>query len=382
MERSARQAYALSTCHKFVNNTFTKLVKKYEHYGGVCSKYQFDIWITLDIPRSPDSKDFELIKAHNNFLNSRYDLGEFEANILEELNTLTSSEKQLINAAYAKLTNNANPANADFADHCRKHLYTIINLIRLYQAAAKYKYIFLPFTLDYSQDVGLVHQCSLLIDLEDNLFIFYEPYGTYVKYEHNYATPIKKYLEIYSECFAIPFGFTTFHERFVPEFLSTYGIQSMILNSNNAKEEEYRKDLQQLLSDLKEQFPDLYRRIIKNLEKDNNPVNKTDKTISILSVLDRFTGYSRTASNSLAFNALWKRALELYYLYNSKTCVSITLMEMNALFAKENLQELYTMYKDAAIPNKILMQKLSDILYELHGDEANFDEKNSTPLLC
>lgn len=367
LSNSAKQAYLLSTCHKFANKTFTRLIKKHEIAKTACAKYQFDIWVTLDIPKpstpqeAPESvkSEFKIVNIYNNFLNQRVS---YDNTILEELNTLTNAEKLKIKQNYNLLIGSNIESNDIYSE---TQLYTLINLIRMYKG--KYQYIFIPFTLDYSQDIGLVHQCALLIDLVNHKFIFYEPYGTYIKYEHNYAKPIEKYLQIYDDCLDTPYTFSTFHEYLIPEFASN-GIQNIILNSNNAKAEVFNKNVENLLEEIKSTDISLYEQIMQDIEEDENPVNKTDKTITILNILDIFEKYTSGVENE-AKSKQWIKALELYSLYNSKTCVSITIVEMDALFSGKNLLDMYNSYKNALYPNEILMKQITELLEEFYDHD-------------
>ncbi len=351
----AKYAYLLSTCDKYANKTFVRLVRKYESSKMVCAKYYYNIWITLDFD---DADGFKLVSVHNNFLNDDYA-------ILEELNTLTNEEKKKIDDNYAAAIKNNPPLG-----YCQKHLYTLPNLINIYSKT--YKYLFIPVILDYGQDIGLVHQCALLIDLKNNKFIFYEPYGTYMKYDRNYTDPIKKFLNIYTgddyrAVLGQNYQFATFHSEFIQ---MGEGIQNIILTANNAHAAEFEKEREALLNDVKSTDEGLYDAIMRNIDADNNPVNNTDKTITALNILDEF----EAAPPESHIGPFKIRALNLYGKYNSKTCVSITLIEMAAFFAGEKIADIYEQLKIAAVtpgePNQILFKKLSDVLNDLYKERA------------
>jgi hypothetical protein len=368
----SKYAYNLSTRHSFADEAFTRLIKRHEKNNIVCSKYFYNIWITLNLSTGAENTDFDFVEMHSEFLNSGfktmgYENMGYKKSILEHINKLTECEKTTISKNYSSLIGTTSDAYDSFL---------LLNLIRLYEQ--KYRYLFVTFTLDYSQDIGLVHQCALLIDLKEGIFIFYEPYGTYIKYEQNYAAPIHKYLNIYAAALPkkyLEFGtdvkseatgkseatvkFTTFHKHFIPDF--SEGIQNIILQKNNSLSDIFADELKQLLSDTEKICSELYSGITRDISIDKNPVKKTDKTVDILTVLDNFEMYKY---NPL-LRDLSTRAFKLYYLYNSKTCVSITLIEMDALFKGENLNDLYKIYKNASIPNVVLMKKITLLIEEL-----------------
>jgi len=384
MEKSAKQAHLLSTCLKFANKTFKLLIQKHETKNVVCSKYFFDIWVTLDIPnKKEESKEFNLMSVCNYFLSNKT-LSTYEYNILEELNCLTDNEKDKIKMKYAELLRHENPYTPQFEDHCKKHLYTIVNLIHFYKD--KYKYLFITFTLDYSQDVGLVHQCALLIDLKEYKFIFYEPYGTYIKYDHDYSEPIKKYLDIYDEylfgLFGKHFTYTTFHQEFVSDFQNIGGIQNIILTSNNSKEEEVNTRIDKLLDEIKRTIPSLHDLIISDISSETNPVNTTDKTMKVIYILEQFELYHSGIDDQKEFERMWMEALEIYAIYNSKTCVSITLVEMDALFSNADFKTIYNSYINSPYPSKILMKNITDLLDELYKNKLVINTMDKDKNIC
>jgi hypothetical protein len=378
MIKSAKVAYLLSTCHKFASSLFTKVIQTHEKTHTACAKYYFDIKVKLDFSGYTDpalkQKVFEIKSIYNNFINTS-NLSDYEHNLLEGLNTLTDQEKGQINKNYSELLKYDSPDSQQFEHHCKRHLYSLINLIRMYDN--KYHYLFIPFTLDYSQDIGLVHQCGLLVNLKEGIFLFYEPYGMYIKYEHDYAYPIKKYLEIYKECLPSKFfdntlenlKFNTYHEHFLQK---REGIQGIILAANNARALDFKQQQLNIFTDeFKQTFSDLYKDIMEDIEEDTNPVNKTDSTIDVLAILDNFENYNPKEEKRQDFEKAWIKSLELYERYNSKTCVSITLIEMNALFSDIDLVEFYARYKTAE-PNKVLMEDLATLLSSL---KFNMSEK-------
>jgi hypothetical protein len=235
--------------------------------------------------------------------------------------------------------------------------------------------------MDYSQDVGLVHQCGLLVDLRDGNLIFYEPYLTFVKYGLDYAQTMKQYLEIYAGALPPKFidgaGAIKYH-TFRDFFGIEKGIQTIILEKNNANEQAFDEALRGLLRDVDAELPDLANIISKDIAGDTNPVNAVDKTIRILNVLECFVWHP---NKNAQYEALLTRALELYHTYNSKTCVSITLTEISNLFsiysAREaedhayvlaQIKEYYSGYAGDT-PNKLLMERIQALIKDVFSDE-------------
>ena len=372
--KSAKEAYLLCTCHNYSSTAFTKLIKKHEQNFTACAKYYFDLSIKMDFAPAP-LKEFRLKRVYSNFLDSNR-VDEYTHAILEKINTLTSAEKNIINNNYRTLID-------EDLSYAYMHLYTVINLIRMY--VSKYKYLFIPCTLDYGQDIGLVHQCAIIVDLKNGIFLFYEPYGTYIKYDRNYSFTVKKYLEIYKECLPANFiadnciKFSSFHEYF---FLKK-GIQQVILETNNSSGKEYEKNKLILFSDeFKQNFKDLYDRIEIKIKNDDNPVNKTDNTISVLTIMEQFENYNCSPYKEEKFLISWKQALELYHDYNSKTCVSISLVEMDVFFSNINILEYYKKYENATRPNVILMEDLHKLLSNLSCEISNKDEFAKIKTIC
>lgn len=357
---SAKYAYMLSTQHSFSDDMFKYLVKKYEDNALVASKFYYQIWITLDFDATQPN-EYIVKSTKSVFLESN--ISDIEHGVLEELNQLTPQEKTQINNKYATLINQ--PVES-VRDHCTKNLYTLPNLIRMYEA--RYQYLLIPVILDYSQDAMLLHQCALLIDFKNNAVMFYEPYGTYIKYDRDYLKPMQNFLSIYSDLFfqfCSDTGFIT--QSFHTHFARQDGIQNTILQYNNAHEAEYQIKLQALLEKVKG-IQQLHKALTDKISSNTNPVNKTDGTISILYVLDGFEEYEPSESEHITFDECWEDALDIYYEYNSKTCVSITLTELDYLFRNKDIGSLYEMYALAEFPNKVLMDQIFKLVNEIHPD--------------
>lgn len=381
---TAKYIYLLSVCHKFSKKIFKKFIQKYETKNLCCTKYYYDIWVTLDFNKDlilnkekNANNTFYIKNICNNFLGSGY-INDYDYKILEQINTLNDEEKLNIDSHYSKLIPQEKHTYF-YKNHCKKNIYTIINLIRMYDSYShtnpKYKYLFIPFILDYSQDIGIVHQCALLVNMEDGIFLFYEPYGTYIKYGHDYSRPIRSYLDIYKDVLPNKYlteengitrvKYNTFHKHFLQR---DDGIQNIILTKNNNMKNEFDIKYNKLLDDIKINFDDLGQLIQKKIYDNKNPVNNTDYTINILNMLDCFDDYNPKSDKKQYFVELWNTALEIYLYYNSKSCVSITLVEMGYLFDNINMVDKYKSYVNTDKPNTILMQDLYNLINELYPE--------------
>lgn len=390
--KNAKIAYMLCVCHDFASKIFTKMIKKHEKTFTACTKYYFDLEIEMNF-ETPDNgqpqnqSNFKIKNVCCNFLN-RSSSDKHVHKILEEINFFSPKERKTICDNYTALISTTSGQPPKLEKNYDRHLYPLANLINMY--ADKYRYLFVPCTLDYSQDVGLVHQCAIIVDLQDGEFIFYEPYGTYIKYNHNYAHPMRQYFEIYANCLPARFKTNyqgaavksrTFHER---HSIYDGGIQQIILNFNNAAAADFEKSRAALFSDeFQREFADLYRQIKNQISLDTNPVNQTDNTIDVLTIMEQFEKYTPAEEKKEEYEKFWQKALGLYHDYNSKTCVSISLVELNLFFSGADLSKFYERYQTIGIkPNTVLMEELGALLTEIDPPSAQINEFTKVKHLC
>jgi hypothetical protein len=384
---SAKISYLLCTCDKFSKKFFTKLFRKFEKEKIMCSKHYFNIWLVLLKPKNGGSS-FILKNSYTNFLSKGEYLSDYDYNTLEQMNNLSDDAKKNIDEQCEKLFQS-------YTKNKKNHPYTIINLINKYHHSGR-KYLSIPITLDYSQDIGFVHQSVILIDLIEGLFIFYEPYGKYVSQNYDYSNTVQQFFNIYKNVLPEHFikdgetarsvKYVTYHEYFG----LNRGIQNILLEKNNSKEDEFNEKYHALLSLIKRDFINLHEVIIKNYNSQNF-INMTDKTVKVLDALDYVNDYEVYWKDDPTYQEYWKQMLELYALYNSKTCVSITLIEMNKLFTfcndykndlnkssenamqiKEFLSQKIKEYYDtfsSEIPNTIIINDMYSLYEELFNDD-------------
>jgi hypothetical protein len=291
--------------------------------------------------------------------------------VLDRLNTLPATTHTTIEQKYTKLTGTA-PTTT-------QGVLAPLSIIRLFAPA--YKHVFISPILDYGQDMGYVHQCGLIVDVAAGEFLFYEPYGTYIKYERDYARPIGELLQTYydglPEAFKTPDGrirYTTFHAKYGIE-----GIQNIILQANNGAAAEFNAAYQKALEGIACDYPTLHAAI--RAVRTSDPIYKSDATLVILDVLSVFNRMAITDDQKYA--EYWTTMLELYHDFNSKTCVSITLVELYNFFMAARgdprgikPQDFTTKFKIGR-PNDVLFAKLAAFIEEYIGDDIGRVELNT-----
>ncbi len=365
---ASKNIHRLSIDHHFAKRQFNKLIKRYEKNKILCGKYFLGVWIDVFIPRGIEKIDknkvFEFKNISFSFLaDDQKNMNNIEIQVLNDLNSLNNTEKNDIIQNYNNLFNTKNQTNLNY-------LFIIPNLINMFYKK-EYRFLFIPTTVDFNVDVGLVHQCLLLIDLREGVILFYEPYLSFVKYEHDYSFPIKDFFQIYKNCLPEHFilddkvKYKNYSEYF--EINRHDGIQSIILNKNNTKKQEFEGLYNTLLQKIKNDIPNLFDKIKFVQERNNNPVNSTDNTIKILDVIYYFEKWKLESK----FSEIYNEILYIYGLYNSKSCVSLTLIEMNYLFhiissnqdisnesLKSFIKDFHKKFKTVEYPSKIVLQEL------------------------
>jgi hypothetical protein len=276
---------------------FMALIKKYEKKCIVSTKYFYEIYLHF----KKENDIFKLKNSNFYFLQNNDIADSIKNKIIENLNKSVN------------ISNSENNWHNSF-----------LALVLLYYKS-KYKYLFLPIIVDYSIDNGLYHQCALLVNFTDNIFLFYEPYGEYIKYEASYIPAVIEFLSEYN--FPDVFyendklRFDSWHHYFG---LNT-GIQTILLNTNNSKKEEFNKEKQEFINTLDLETANKIKHKLE-INKDK-PINKYDYTMDTMYIISYF--------NNLDWSNIEdeNNALELYYKYNSKTCVTITITELDFYFS-------------------------------------------------
>jgi len=330
----------LTTCGKLQDLAFIKLVKKHEKNKTVCAKYFYEIYLKLN--KNDQANKYTLSHVDISFLDN-FDMSSMQNSGGETFARRTAQDilKQYNgNIAATKAT-----MAATFELH-DPYYSSFLALIYKY-LDSPYNYLLLPIIVDYSMDTGLVHQCALIVDLHAGIFLFYEPYGQYTKYKAEYKSAIGEFLNLYE--FPNKFysggqlSYFTWHEYFDLHD----GIQSILLRAHNEKKIQYEQDKDIFLQNMTK-YPIEHAKLIDTIAASNHlPIHNDDYTYDTLIIADHFctSNFSKHLENE---------ALLLYYKYNSKTCVTITITELDYFFsmttinkstASKNLQQYYDEFK-------------------------------------
>jgi hypothetical protein len=357
---SAKIAYLLSTCHRFNNAFMSSMIRQYEDTNTVACRHHFSFNISLH----EQPGDFEVEGASFNFLESNSPI---MASVIQMSNNniLTENEMQQI---YMGLQQK----NISTDVHHITGIYAVASLLKLYQN--QYKNIFIPVILDYGRTHNLVHQCAIIVDATNGILMFYEPYGKYQKYGKSYAKCIKDFLHIFTPVLEPRFfyqgelNYKTFHQHIGV----SGGIQQIMLNMNNSHRGEFEQKYKQLIQEVNAEFPN------NQFEPTSSSPDPSDHTMVVLDLLcnmDRTSIDEIPSNKKEKYKELLNRALEYYYQYNSKTCVSITIVELNEYFKLvqsgtviAGMKNYYSKFAGDA-PNKELMIQIYSMINIFHNNK-------------
>lgn len=290
---NGKLAYLLSICNKFSRIFCAEMLKSL----NVASRYQFSLDIVLHEP------------------------GEFQVKYVyfEFAGMSNTTIEEVLKLHNTKILNKDYPAA----------IGTVLALYKDYIMSGSHKYMFIPITLNYGRDDGFVHQTGLVA--KDGVIMFYEPYGKYMKYGKSYKKCIVEYLSRFFASFDCETH--AYHDYFnIPK-----GIQTIILENNNANQ-NFQRDFDAIMSEIKSKYPDFTFKPLADADGDN--------TFAILELLLQFDRDQEIV----------EKILECYHNYNSKTCVSITYVEIDHLVRGEELYSSFT-----SSPNTTLMKKLNQL---------------------
>jgi hypothetical protein len=200
----------------------------------------------------------------------------------------------------------------------------------------KEKYILLPVTYDYN--TPMLHQGALLIQPAARKLVIYEPYGTYAKYGASYMAPLTEYCGAL-ECDII----TTWHTE-----LHGPGLQTCMIRGNNKLVNAFRKAEAAFIKDMP---PALVKNLAPSDTRDIDESNP-DLTASAIDIA------------AIAVASKKERVMIvglLLFIFSSKLCVSITLVELE-FFAKNKLDQLYIDVASRKYPTCGLIEHLADYI--------------------
>ncbi len=331
---AAKLTSALAFCGRVQDSAITSFVQKHESGRVLCAKYFYTIHLSL---QRKDVK-YELRSVDIAFLDNSRVATPFAKRILKSLGTIPLPDR-------AKKYGMVNPEYS-----------SVFSIVHMFKESG-YHYLFIPIVIDYNIDTGLVHQCALIINLHQWVFLFYEPYGVYSKYSADYSGVVNDFLNLYD--WPQSYTYSTWHQYFN---LPT-GIQSIMLRCHNNMRAEYDTDIAKYMANLQATNPDKYAELVKTLSsKKNLPVHKDDYTFDTLDIVHQYMSQQRGGCEVEAFY--------LYYKYNSKTCVTITIVELDYFFSivanmeldaqKSNLKAFYAEF-EARLNDKLFEQLLKFI---------------------
>jgi hypothetical protein len=318
--------YLLSKNHNFSNAMSAAMINKYKSVG---SRHHFNLYINL----FEDGNEFKLNSIKYSFAGTKSYM-------------LKKHNDSLLSWEESKIIENIKNKNLHINNDGLIGLCTIASIIKMCKRAGC-KYVYLPITLNYGRVNNLLHQTSLIIDL-NGIFMYYEPYGRYIKYD-------KKYDEVICNLFHVFDGCNLFNEKNI--ICNTYhnifnmseGIQTIIMKKNNEQAVRFNIEYDKALAEVKRIYPGFR-------EPPENTTQKDDYTYKIVNLLYALDGREVA------------EVLECYGKYGSKTCVSITLVEMDAFFncMSKNipvtfLNNFYNEFR-VEMPNYVLMAKLDALL--------------------
>jgi hypothetical protein len=367
MYTNAKLAYLLCTCHKFNDAFMAAMTKQYENSKIVATRHYFTFYITLCEPTSEKYEGrFAVRSSHFKFAGS-------DDIVMSEALQLHNNE--MLSWEMVKIYENLRKQNVSFDIYNIVGVYTIAALIKYYKDAG-YKYIFIPVVINYGRTDKMVHQAALIIDFQGK-FLFYEPYGKYTKFGKSYAESVCEFFHIFDDCKLFnsdrPNQCVTYHQ-----YLGVGdGIQQILLERNNARVTSFNTEYDQTITELKVSFPN-YRIVPQHTMSEQDTQDKTFKILDLLFNIDQVAIDNKEVKTiededkKKTYNRLLHKVLEHYCCYNSKTCVTITLVEMNEFFKyvedgsdkntiSRKVSNLYNEFQ-VAIPNPVLMKKLNRVL--------------------
>ena len=401
--QNSKIAFLLSSCTKFSQKFYKYILKNYEKNKTVSTIHRFSLFIKFNSFKENDKTPFSIKNTDYTFYNTKTPIKNIYSEWLQLKNNETLSKKE-INTLYDKLK----LLNINLDIYQFIPILTIATLIKKYKHV--YKYFFIPIVIDYNiKNYNIYHQAGLIIDFSGKI-LFYEPYGKYEKFNKSYKKCITDLLSIYSSFILSPTTFdkdlieikcTTFHDYIYSNNLTNnnVGIQHYIKQTNNKQASiinntdiNYKNDYNIILIKIDELKNKYYmelnsneitilEKIIKIKKDDLNNINedKTIESVFLISILNNINTKNKTTNFTEEFQKLYDKALCFYYNYNSQTCVTITIYELNEFFniysanvnkndfeieklQKNIIQSLYNKFSVANEPNHLLLSEISNLV--------------------
>jgi hypothetical protein len=375
MSNNAKLAYLLSSCPKISRTFYNRVFDQYKlnintpTKNSVAYRKNFLLFLTLG-ETIPDNYNISGIKY--SFLEDEY----LSYKVLNHSNrNLNISEINYIqNELSIRNINNAK----DTLSMC-----SIASMIKTYSQS--YSYLIIPIILNYGRGDNFVHQTLLIIDFTGKI-MFYEPYGKYNKYNMDYSRCICNLFKIFGTFLSTSTNYTQY--KICDTYHNVYnldrGIQDIIMQKNNNRFDKFKIQYDEIIKKIQIYFPD------ENYNK--NAISITDdKTVNIVRLMSVLNKYDNR-NKKKEFNHIYEEAMKLYCGMNSKTCVTITLVEIDYFLGipkkdqEKKLNEFYNKF-NVEVPNNVLMNKLSDLLNVFDENEKKtllqiLKTNNKTTYMC
>lgn len=180
----------------------------------------------------------------------------------------------------------------------------ILPVASQFKNAKKYKVSAVSTIVNYGKDPHMSHQCAIYrIGSPHNIFLFYEPYGLYVKYGIDYRNVMKSFINAFTKITAFNhYTCDIYHDYFrLPK-----GIQGIMLDQGFANKSEFLRE---------------FTKIRQKITSDPAKWQYEDST-------DDATFVASTLMSKVANRPELVREASILYRNNSaKICVSIFLVE-------------------------------------------------------
>ena len=391
--QNSKIAFLLSSCIRFSHKFYKHTIKKHEKNKIVGTLHNFDLCIRFNKFEEGDKSDFSVRDTDFYF----YDIhpGDTKGIFSEWLqmkNNKFLSESEIRSVWDKLVSKNINLNAYQFIP-----ILTIATLIKMYKNI--YKYLFVPVIINYGVEGNNIrHQSALIIDFSGKI-LFYEPYGRYSKFNKSYAKCLTNLFSIYESFIGDATTTDTYHNYIYSPNPNNCGIQNFIFSRNNDElstfSNKYNKlvdDMHKLVNtyDIKNTYmndllSDIKNNLIVDLEKNN------DKTLIIVYILSKLSNVDLDSPDLQnigfldQFKEIYNNALCMYYNYNSQTCVTITIYELNEFFkiADEYYAEMnkkYSVWGDGE-DVEIIEQKQREYILKLY-EEFRVSENPNKLLLC
>jgi hypothetical protein len=355
---NAKFAYLLSSCDDVIDELMKLMVSQYVDSKTVSTRHYFTLFINFK--ESNSIKQFDIKDLYCKFASS---CDNILLDVLQSHNNTILSQIDMIN-----INKNLVNSNIILSTYQLVSLFSIATLIKLYKGISKY--LFIPIILNYGINKYLLHQTALIIDISQKhlKFIYYEPYGLYEKYGKSYKSCMGQLFKCFDGFIGDSISYQTYHDMFD---IAGIGIQKLILDSNNANIGEFNTEMNSLIDSVNINFPNTIQFDQRSYMINNEELS--DKTVYILNILEKIDSLDISKITNIQKKNYFKclnKALKLFYYFSSKTCVSITIVEMDNFFKvsseynhdfdliKSNIIKYNLSYKSLRYPNSVIMDNI------------------------